>query len=126
MRYFEDFLVQFGGELDGADFAEHAQREADEVVVRVREVDADAVGGHHEQLRLLMEELGQSEIADALLDERGARDELEALHLAEVGLLSRHVDEQQLGHVAGSQRLLVFLRRTTRTANDSRITAISF
>ena len=85
--------MQFGGELDGADFAEHAQREADEVVVRVREVDADAVGGHHEQLRLLVEELGQSQIADALLDERGAGDELEALHLAEVGLLSRHVDE---------------------------------
>lgn len=56
-----------------------------------------------------MEELRQSQIADSLLDERVASDEVEALHLAEVGLLPRHVDEEQLGDVAGSQGLLIFL-----------------
>lgn len=101
--------MQLGGELNCADFAEHAERESDEVVVRVGEVDSNAVGGHHEELGLLVEELRESEIADALLDEGGAGDELEALHLAEVGLLPRHVDEEQLGDVAGSQGLLIFL-----------------
>lgn len=74
-----------------------------------------------------MEELREAEVADALLDERGTRDELEALHLPEVGLLPRHVDEEQLGHVARPQRFLVLLRDDDmRTAKDSRMAAISF
>lgn len=124
--YLEHFLVQFGGQLDCADFAQNAESQSDQVVVGVSKVDTDAVGGHHEQLGLLVEELREAEIADALLDEGGAGDELEALHLAEVGLLSRHVDEEQLGHVARPQRFFVFLGYGMRTAKDSRMTAISF
>ena len=113
-------------ELGGADLAEDAEGEADEIVVSVGEVDPDAVGGHHEEFGLLVEELGESEVADALLDEGVAGDELEALHLAEVGLLARHVDEEQLGDIAGTHALLIFLSRLMGTAKLSRMTAISF
>ena len=112
--YLEHFLVQFGGQLHCADFAQNAKSQSDQVVVGVSKVDTDAVGGHHEQLGLLVEELRETEIADALLDEGGASDELEALHLAE------------LGHVARPQSFFVFLGYAMRTAKDSRMTAISF
>jgi hypothetical protein len=119
--------VQLGGQFGRADLAEHAEGQTDEVVVGVGEVNADTVGGHHEELGLLVEELGEAQIADTLFDEGAAGDELETLHLAEVGLLSRHVDEEELGHIAGSECLFVFLRHKSKcTAKDSRMTAISF
>ena len=53
-------------------------------------------------------------------------DEFEALHLPEIGLLARHVDEEQLGNISGAEGLLVFLDGGRLTAKDSRIAAISF
>ena len=74
-----------------------------------------------------MEELREAQVADALLDERVAGDQLQALHLAEVGLLARHVDEEQLRHVPRTQGFFVFLYdRDKGTAKDYRMVAISF
>lgn len=68
-----------------------------------------------------------TEVADALLDEGVGGDELEALELAEVGILAHHVDEEQLGDVAQSEIFLAFLRNGLfHTEKDSRIAAISF
>jgi len=124
--YLEDFLVELCGQLGSADFAQNAESEAHQVVIAVSEVNSDAVGGHHEQLGLLVEELRQSQIADSLLDERVASDEVETLHLAEVGLLARHVNEKQLRDVAGSHVLFIFLHYYIGTAKDYLMTAISF
>lgn len=67
-----------------------------------------------------------TKVADAFLDERVSSDELEALHLAEVGLLAGHVDEQQFGDIPWSQSFLIFLAKDGHTAKDSRMAAISF
>ena len=90
------------------------------------EVNSNTICGHHQQLWLFVEELSQSQIADSLLYQSGASDEFETLHLTEICLLTRHVDEEQLRHVSWSHSLLVFLGYKTATAKDSRMTAISF
>ena len=46
----EDVLVEVSGQLGSADLAEHAEDKTDDVVIVAVEVDADTVGGHHEQL----------------------------------------------------------------------------
>ena len=53
-----------------------------------------AVGHEREHLLLLVHEQQQREVPDALLREPLARDELEALHLAEVRWVPEHVDVQ--------------------------------
>ena len=58
--------MEVAGELGRADLGEDAEGEGDDVVVVAVEVDADAVGGHHQQLRLLVEELGESCVAGAV------------------------------------------------------------
>jgi hypothetical protein len=118
--------MQFGRELRRADLAEYTQCHGNEVGAGVREIDSDPIGGHHEQFRFLVEELGETEVADSLLDESVAGHQREALHLPEVGLLTRHVDEEQLGDVAGAGVLFVFLGEQMGTAKDSRMTAIYF
>ena len=52
--------MEVAGEFGGAYFREDAEGEADDVVVVAVEVDPDPVGGHHQQLRLLVEQLRQS------------------------------------------------------------------
>ena len=46
--------------------------------------------------------------------------------MTEVGLLSRHVDKEELRHVAWPEALLVFLGEMGTTEKDSRIAAIYF
>jgi hypothetical protein len=46
--YLEHLLVQFGGQFGGADLTQHAQRQADQVVVGACQIHTDAVGGHHQ------------------------------------------------------------------------------
>jgi hypothetical protein len=58
--------VQVASQLRRADLGEDAEGETDEVVVVAVEVDADPVGRHHEQLRLLVEELGESWVVAAV------------------------------------------------------------
>jgi hypothetical protein len=67
-----------------------------------------------------------TEISNAFFDEGVRSDEFKALHLSEIGLLSGHIDEEQLGNIARSQGLLVFLNQLGVTAKLSRIAAISF
>ena len=123
---FEDFFVELIGQFWGAHLAQDAKGQADQVVVGVSQVDPDTVGGHHEEFGLLVEELGEAQVADSLLDEGAPSDELEALHLAEVGFLAGHVDKEELGDVPGSHVLFIFLSGQRSTAKLYRMTAISF
>jgi len=59
----------------------------------------EGVGDEHKDLLPLVEQQHEPEVADALLGEARGGDELEALHLAEVGGVAEHVDEHELGHV---------------------------
>lgn len=59
----------------------------------------ERVGDEHEHLLPLVEQQHEAEVPDALLGEARGGDELEALHLAEVGGVPEHVDEHELGHV---------------------------
>jgi hypothetical protein len=78
------------------------------------------------RVELGLSEKGGTEIADAFFNERVGSDELEAFHLSEVGLLARHVDEEQFCDVAGTQSLFVFLDPEKGTEKDYRMAAISF
>lgn len=123
---FEDFLVELVGQFGSAHLAQDAESQADEVVVRVSQINSDTVGGHHEELGLLVEKLGESQVADSLLDEGAASDQLETLHLAEVGFLAGHVDKEEFGDISGSHVLFIFLNHLTNTAKLYLMTAIYF
>ena len=58
--YLEHILMQIPCQLRGADLRQHAQGQTDDVVVVAVEVDSDPVGGHHQQFRLFVEELGEA------------------------------------------------------------------
>jgi hypothetical protein len=58
--------VEIPGEFGGAYFGEYAEGEGDDVIVVAVEVDADAVGGHHEEFGLLVEELCESCVVGAV------------------------------------------------------------
>lgn len=50
-----------------------------------------------------------TQVSDSLLDQRVCCDKVQALHLPEVGLLPRHVNKEQFGHIPRPQGLLMFL-----------------
>ena len=58
--YLEDVDMEVAGQFWRADLREDAEGERDDIVVVSVEIDADAVGGHHQQLGLLMEKLRES------------------------------------------------------------------
>jgi hypothetical protein len=70
--------------------------------------------------------LGEPQVANSFFDEGVAGDQLEALHLPEVGLLARHIDEEELGDIPGSHEFFVFLGKAIGTTKDSLMTAIYF
>lgn len=110
--------MKLGSQLGSADLTEHTEGKAYKIIVGVGEVDTNFVGSQHQQLRILMEELSEAQIANPFLDQRVAGNKLQALHLAEVGFLTGHVDEEKLCHIAGAHRLLVFLGKGTSTEKD--------
>jgi hypothetical protein len=58
--YLEDIQVEVAGQFRRADLREDAEGQRHDIVVVSVEIYPDAVGGHHQQLRLLVEELGES------------------------------------------------------------------
>jgi hypothetical protein len=62
-------------------------------------------------LLALVEKNHEAEVADALLEELGAGDQLEALHLPPVRRVPEHVDEEELRHVAVAQLVALLLER---------------
>jgi hypothetical protein len=60
-------------------------------------------------LSVLVEEEHETEVADALLWELVARDQLETFHLPEVRRVAEHVDEEELRHIAVAVRVVFVL-----------------
>jgi hypothetical protein len=58
--------MEVSGQLGRADLREDAEGERDDIVVIAVEVDADAVGGHHEELGFLMEKLCEACVVGAV------------------------------------------------------------
>lgn len=67
-----------------------------------------------------------TQITNSFFNQRICSNEIETLHLSEIGLLTRHVDEKKFCDISGSERLLMFLNELKVTAKDSLIAAISF
>ena len=67
----------------------------------------EGVGDEHKHLLPLVEEQHEAEVAHPLLRVPRGRDELEALHLGEMGGVAEHVDEHELGHVPVPERWLI-------------------
>src|SRR5258708_482543 len=71
------------------------------------------VSDQHEDLLPFVEQDHQAEIADALVRVVGRDDELEALHLAKLGRVAEHLNEEQLGDIALTVLILLLLEART-------------
>lgn len=76
--------------------------------VGLLEVALDALGDHEQDFRGLPQNLGEPQVADALLPEVGGGEQLDALHLAELRLVAQQRDEYQFHDAA-----VPLLARTT-------------
>jgi len=59
----------------------------------------ERVGDQGEDLLVLVQQQHDAEVSEPLVSEARGGHELDALHLAELGRIAKHVDVQQLGHV---------------------------
>mmetsp|Transcript_115450 Transcript_115450/g.331356 ORF Transcript_115450/g.331356 Transcript_115450/m.331356 type:complete len:464 (+) Transcript_115450:494-1885(+) len=104
-----DLTRERAAHLCAGDVAERAQREAVDVLVVVAHVVLDRVRHQHEHLGVLVEQLREAQVADALLRELVRGDELQALHLAEVRRVAHHVNEEELRHIPVPELVVVLL-----------------
>ena len=63
----------------------------------------------HGIVELSLHDYLNTKISNTFFDGGFAGDEVEALHLAKVGVLSGHIDEEEFGEVPGAYTLLIFL-----------------